>query len=123
MLLTRNWLRWKQPKGEDRTKMKEEAKLLRCTLLNVSGWSTERRYMRRYNGKCDIFFGKELRGRRKWRNSSIKRLMKDEGLQRMQRELLMETTGSEDRKHMSGGVFVAVDSNLGAVVGAEEGSD
>ena len=31
-----------------------------------------------------------------------------------------ETTGSEDRKHASGGVFVAVDSNLGAVVGAEE---
>ena len=29
---------------------------------------------------------------------------------------------SEDRKHTSGGVFVAVDSNLGAVVGAEEGA-
>ena len=28
-----------------------------------------------------------------------------------------ETAGSEDRKHTSGGVFVAVDSNLGAVVG------
>ena len=25
--------RWKQPKGEDRTKMKKEAKLLRCILL------------------------------------------------------------------------------------------
>ena len=33
-----------------------------------------------------------------------------------------ETTGDEDRKHTSGGVFVAIDSNLGAVVGAEEGS-
>ena len=31
-----------------------------------------------------------------------------------------ETAGSEDRKHTSGGVFVAVDSNLGAVV--EEGA-
>ena len=30
--------------------------------------------------------------------------------------------GDEDRKHTSGGVFVAVDSNLGAVVGAEEGA-
>ena len=29
---------------------------------------------------------------------------------------------SEDRKHTSGGVFVAVDSNLGAVVGKEEGA-
>ena len=28
----------------------------------------------------------------------------------------------EDRKRTSGGVFVAIDSNLGAVVGAEEGT-
>ena len=28
----------------------------------------------------------------------------------------------EDRNHTSGGVFVAIDSNLGAVVGAEEGT-
>ena len=33
-----------------------------------------------------------------------------------------EATGSEDRKHTSGGVFVAIGSNLGAVVGAEEGA-
>ena len=29
-------------------------------------------------------------------------------------------TGEDDRKHTSGGVFVAIDSNLGAVAGAEE---
>ena len=33
-----------------------------------------------------------------------------------------ERAGTEDRKHTSGGVFVAVDSNLGSVVGAEEGA-
>ena len=33
-----------------------------------------------------------------------------------------EKANSEDRKHTSGGVFVAIDSNLGAVVGQEEGS-
>ena len=33
-----------------------------------------------------------------------------------------ERASSEDRKHTSGGVFVAVDSNLGAVVGAEDGA-
>ena len=33
-----------------------------------------------------------------------------------------ETTGNEDRKHTSGGVFVAVDSNMGAVVGEREGA-
>ena len=48
--------RWKQPKGEDRTEMKKEAKLLRCTLLNGSAWTTERKYMRRYKGKFDFFF-------------------------------------------------------------------
>ena len=33
-----------------------------------------------------------------------------------------EMAGDEDRKHTSGGVFVAIDSNLGAIVGAEEGA-
>ena len=33
-----------------------------------------------------------------------------------------ERASSEDQKHTSGGVFVAVDNNLGAVVGAEEGA-
>ena len=40
--------RWNQPKGVDRTEMKKEVKLLRCTLLNESAWSTESKYMRRY---------------------------------------------------------------------------
>ena len=33
-----------------------------------------------------------------------------------------ENAGDEDRKHTSGGVFVGTDSNLGAVVGAQEGA-
>ena len=33
-----------------------------------------------------------------------------------------ESASSEDRKHTSGGVFVAIDSNLGAVMGAGEGA-
>ena len=33
-----------------------------------------------------------------------------------------ERASSEDRTHSSAGVFVAIDSNLGAVVGAEEGA-
>ena len=56
--------RWKQPKGEYRTEMMKEANLLRCTLLNGSAWSTERKYMRRFEGKCDIFFGIEHRLRK-----------------------------------------------------------
>ena len=34
-----------------------------------------------------------------------------------------ERAGDEDRKHTSGSVLVAVDSNLGAVVGEKEGAD
>ena len=33
-----------------------------------------------------------------------------------------ERAGIEDQKHTSGGVFVAVDSNLGTVVGEKEGA-
>ena len=33
-----------------------------------------------------------------------------------------EMSGNDDAMHTSGGVFVAIDSNLGAVVGAEEGA-
>ena len=51
-------------KREDRSKMKKEAKLLRCALPNGSARSTERKYMRRYRGKCDIFFGSEHRLRK-----------------------------------------------------------
>ena len=56
--------RWRQPKGEDRTEMNKEAKLLRCTLQHGSAWSTERKYMRRYKGKCNLFFGIEHRLRK-----------------------------------------------------------
>ena len=33
-----------------------------------------------------------------------------------------EKAGGEDRKHTQGGVFVAVDSNLGAVIDKKEGA-
>ena len=42
-------------------------------------------------------------------------------LQQMQR-ITDENANSEDHKYTSGGVFVAVDSNPGAVVGTEEGA-
>ena len=104
--------RWKQPKGEDRSKMKKEAQLLRCTLLNGSAWSTERKYMRRYKGKCDIFCGIK------------RRLRKEEMEEQFNKEanegwrfaadaarITDERASGEDRKHTLGGVFVAVDSN------------
>ena len=115
--------RWKQPKGKDGTEVKKEARRLRCTLLNGLEWSTEKKYLRRYRGKCDIFFGIEHR------------LRKDEMEEQFNKEakegwrfaadaarITDESAGDEDRKHTSGEVFVAVDSNLVAVVGAEEGA-
>ena len=47
---------WRQPKGEDGTEMKQEARVLRSTWLSGSGWSTEKEYMMRYKGKCGLFF-------------------------------------------------------------------
>ena len=40
----------RQPRGPDRTDTRKEAKMLRCTLLNASAWSTEKKYMRGYKG-------------------------------------------------------------------------
>ena len=42
-------------------KMQKESKMVGCTLLNGSQWSTENKYMRRYKGTHDNFFGVEHR--------------------------------------------------------------
>ena len=39
--------------------MRKEEKRLKCTLLNGSAWSTEKKYIRRYRGTFDIFIGIE----------------------------------------------------------------
>ena len=74
-------------------------------------WEVERKYIRRYKGKCDIFLG------------IGHRLRKEE----MEEQFNKEAKGgwicaAEGRKHTSVGVFVAVDSNPRAVVGAEKGT-
>ena len=101
----------KEEQGGDRTDMKEETRVLRCTLLNGSAWSTERKYIRRYKGKCDIFLGIEHR-------------LKKEEMEEQFNEEAKEgwICAAEGRKHTSRGVSVAVDSNPGAVVGAEKGT-
>ena len=52
--------KWKRSKGTDWTEMRKEEKRFKCTLLNGSAWSTEKKYMRRYKGTFDIFFGIKL---------------------------------------------------------------
>ena len=101
--------RWKQPKGEDRAKMKKEAKLLRCTLLNGSAWSTERKYMRRDKGKCDIFFGIEHRLRKEEMEEQFnKEAQQGWRFAANAARTTGETTDSEDRKHTSGGDFCGI---------------
>ena len=79
--------------------------------------------MRRYKGKCDVFFGIEHRLRKEAMEEQFNKEAKDEWMfAASAARNTEETTGSEDRKHTSEGVFVAIDSNLGAVVGAEEGA-
>ena len=98
--------RWRQPQGEDKTKMKKEGKLLRCTLLNGSAWSTERKCMRRYKEKCDILFGNEHRLRKEEMEEQFNREAK-EGWRfaASAARITDEMAGDEDRKHTSGGVF------------------
>ena len=44
----KHYREWKRSKGADRTEMRKEEKRLRCALPNGSAWSTERKYMRRF---------------------------------------------------------------------------
>ena len=114
---------WKQPKGEDRTEMKKEARVLVCTVLNGSAWSTEKKYLSRYKGKCEMFFGVEHRLRKEEMEEQFNREAKEGWRFAADAARITDEWASrEDRKHTSGGVFVAADSNLGAVVGAEEGA-
>ena len=46
----------KQEEGKDRKEMQKKSRMVRCTLLNGSVWSTEKNYMRRCKGKCGIFW-------------------------------------------------------------------
>ena len=95
--------------------------MVRSTLLNESTWSTEKKYMRRHKG--DIFFGVEHR----MRKEEMEEQFNIEGKQEWRfaadaTRITDEYVSSEDRKHTSGGVFVAVDCDLGAVIGKEEGA-
>ena len=79
--------------------------------------------MRRHKGKCAIFFGIEHRLRKEEMEEQFNREAK-EGWRFAAdaARITDESASSEDRKHTSGGVFVAFESNLRAVVGAEEGA-
>ena len=74
--------------------------------------------MRRCKGKCDTFFGIEHRLRKEEMEEQFNKVAK-EGWRFAANaaRITDETAGSEDRKHTTGGVFIAVHSYLGVVVG------
>ena len=81
--------------------------------------------MRRYKGKCDIFFfGIEHRLRKEELEEHFNSEAK-EGWRFAADAVRItdENAGTEDCKHTSGGVFVAVDSNLGDSCGSGRRSD
>ena len=83
----------------------------------------KKKYRRRDTGTFDIFFGTEHRLRKEVIEEQFNKEAK-EGWRfaASAARIAEEMAGDEDRKRTSGGVFVAIDSNLGAVVGAEEGA-
>ena len=108
--------KWKRSKGVDRTEMRKEEKRLRCALLIGSAWSTEKKYMRRYKGTFDIFFGAEHRLRKEEMEEQFNKEAKEgRRFAASAARITEEMAGYEDRKHTSGGVVVAIDSNQGAV--------
>ena len=81
------------------------AQMMIWDLLDGSAWSTERKDMRRYKGTLDVFLGIEHRMMEKF-NKETKQGW------RFAARINDENAGSEVCKHTSGGVFVAIDSDL-----------
>ena len=100
--------------------MKKEAKLLRCALLNGSSWITERKYMRRYKVRRLLGIGAQIEEGGSGGYSSTSEAKEGLRFAAAAARITDERASSEDRKHTLGGVFVAIDNNLGADAGAEE---
>ena len=115
--------RWRQPKGKDRTEMKKEARVIEVHFAQWICLEYREKYMRRYNGKCDILYGIEHRLREGGNGGTVQQ--RSQGRTETcnavdAARITNDRASSEDPKHTSGGVFVAVDSNLGAVVGGKK---
>ena len=113
--------RWKQPKEEDRTEMRKKGKSVDVHFAQ--------RVSLEYRKEIHEKMQREVRYLFRDRAQIEKGAMEDEQFSREAKEgwrfaadaarITDERASSEDRKHTSGGVFVAVDSNLGTVLGAE----
>ena len=79
--------------------------------------------MRRYKGTFDIFFGIEHMMRREEMEEQFNKEFKQGWRFAADAARITDNkASSEDCKHTSRGVFVAIDRNLGAVIDKEEGA-
>ena len=89
--------------------------------MSRRGARRESTCIQRYKGTFDVFFGTEHRRRRAETEEQFNKEAKQGWrLAADSARISDENAGSEDRKHTSGGVIVAIDSNLGAVSGKME---
>ena len=68
------------------------------------------------------FFGVEHRMKEEMKEQFNKNAKEDWRFAADVARITDENAGIEDHRHTSSGVFVAVDSNVGAVIGQEEGA-
>ena len=105
--------KWELSKWADWTEMRKGEKRLKCTLLNGSAWSTEKKFLRRYKGTFDIFFGIEHRLRKEEMEEQLNKEAKEGSRFAASAARISEkTAGDEDRKHKSGGGLVAIVSRI-----------
>ena len=72
------------------------------------GLEHREKYIRRYKGKCDIFFGKEHRLRKEEMEEEFNKAAKEGWrIAADATRITDERANIEDQKHTSGGVFVA----------------
>ena len=92
-------------------------------LAQLIGMEHREKVLEKMQRHVDIFFGIEHRLRNEEMEDQFNRESKQ--VWRFAADaarITDENARTEDRKRTSGGVFVAVDSSLGAVVGTEEGA-
>ena len=100
----------------------KKTKKVRCALLNGWAWSAEKKYMKRHKNTFDTFFGIDHRMRKEEMEEQFNREVKQTWRFAVDAARITDENASKDCKHTSGGVFEAVDSDLGAAVDKEEGA-
>ena len=88
---------------KSRSGMQKSPNTVKCTLLSGSAWCTDGKYMRRYTGTFDIFFGIEHRMRREEMEEQFNKVPKQGWRSAVDASRITdENAGCKDRKHTPG---------------------